>query len=249
MKSYIGCSGFFYWHWKGRFYPPDLKPSKWFEYYVKFFNTVEINSTFYNFPKEKNLKNWMRKSPESFLFSVKVHRSITHNKRFKDVKDDLERFYKIVSEVLTDKLGVFLFQLPPSFRYSEYNLKILIESLNLSYKNVVEFRHKSWWNNDVFKVFSKKGITFCSVNAPKLPGEIIKTTDTVYLRFHGRDRWYKYYYTDDELKTYAENIIKIKPRFLYTYFNNDYEGNAPINAKNFKELIDKLLEKDKSTNN
>ncbi|WP_457639429.1 DUF72 domain-containing protein [Persephonella sp.] len=94
MKIFVGCSGFFYWDWKGRFYPEKLKPSEWFTYYAQVFNTVEINSTFYNFPKNSNLRRWYRQSPENFVFSIKANKEITHIKRFKDVSDRLKEFYR-----------------------------------------------------------------------------------------------------------------------------------------------------------
>ena len=237
MRSYVGCSGFFYWGWKGRFYPEDMKPSEWFKYYSTKFNTVEINSTFYRFPKKSSMKRWFRNSPDDFVFSVKVNKHITHIKRLKGIKEELEDFYKIVSESLQEKMGAFLFQMPPGFRYSKENLNRILESLNPEFLNVVEFRHVSWWNEDVFRILSQNRITFCCVSAPNLPEKLIKTTDTIYVRFHGKEAWYRYNYSEEELRVWAEWIKKEKPENLFVYFNNDFFAYAPENAITFKRLL------------
>ncbi|MDQ7054977.1 MAG: DUF72 domain-containing protein [Persephonella sp.] len=145
-----------------------MKPSHWFRYYSSVFDTVEINSTFYRFPKPSNIKKWYRDSPECFIFSVKANKEITHIKRFSKVKDRINQFYSVISENLKEKTGVFLFQMPPNFRYSQSNLERIIISLNSAFKNAVEFRHTSWWNEEVYTVFRKNNIAFCTVSAPKL---------------------------------------------------------------------------------
>ena len=237
MKKYVGCSGYFYPEWKGIFYPENLKTNKWFEYYTEHFNTVEINSTFYRFPKEETLKRLYKKSPENFILSVKANRVITHIKKFKSVKNYLEKFYITIEKYLKDKLGCVLFQIPPSYHYSEENLEKILENLNFSFCNVLEFRHKSWWDKKVFNILKERKIVFCSINAPSLPNEIIKTSDIVYIRFHGKNNWYKYNYSEEELKEIVEKIIQAKPYILYSYFNNTAQGFAPLNALQFKQLL------------
>lgn len=234
--KHIGCSGYFYWGWKGKFYPPDLKPNEWFKYYSKIFNTVEINSTFYNFPKKHSLKKWHKEAPENFKFTLKAHKSITHLKRFKNAKEEIENFYD-VALTLKEKLGCILFQMPPSFKYSSENLEAVIKNLDKTFKNVIEFRHLSWWNEDVYKKMKENNIIFCSVSAPKLPEDIIQTTKDIYIRFHGKDRWYKYNYSDDELKFYAERLKKFNFENLFVYFNNDFNAFAPFNALKLKEFL------------
>ncbi|WP_457621557.1 DUF72 domain-containing protein [Persephonella sp.] len=236
-KFYVGCSGYFYWDWKGKFYPSEIKPSEWFDYYSRYFNTVEINSTFYNFPDKKKLKNWYRKAPEGFIFSVKVHRSITHLKKFKDTKKILDDFYAVVGSSLKNRLGAVLFQLPPSYKYSDDNLERIICQLDKNFLNVIEFRDKSWWNEDVYNTLSKHSIVFCNVSAPDLPENLIKTGSAFYLRFHGKNNWYRYYYSDDELRLWAERILKIKSELYFIYFNNDFNAYAPENALKLKTLI------------
>ncbi|WP_299227950.1 DUF72 domain-containing protein [Sulfurihydrogenibium sp.] len=238
MKDYIGCSGFFYYGWKGRFYPLDLKPNQWFTYYATKFKTVEINSTFYNFPKKISIKRFYKISPEDFKFSVKVNKAITHIKRFNDVQKDLNEFYEIVSQNLEEKLGVFLFQLPPSFKYSEDNLEKILSQIDKRYKNAIEFRHKSWWNQEVYDAFRKENLIFCSISAPKLPEKLIQTSTDLYIRFHGKV-WYNYQYSKDELISWAEKIKNLEYENSFIYFNNDYNAYAPKNALELIELLNK----------
>ena len=111
----IGTSGWHYNHWRQRFYPAELPKHKWFEYYAKHFDTVEINNTFYQLPKKSSIKNWYKLGPENFVFTVKANRFITHIKRLKEVSEEIERFFEHVN-LLQEKLGPVLYQLPPSFQ-------------------------------------------------------------------------------------------------------------------------------------
>jgi len=235
---FLGCSGYFYWGWKGRFYPKDLKPKEWLSYYSKFFNTVEINSTFYNFPRTSNLRRFYRETPENFLISVKMNRAITHMKKFRDTEDMVRNFYEVIREGLREKIGCVLFQLPPSFRYSEESLERILSQLDPSFRNVVEFRHESWWREEVYERLREEEVIFCSVSSPKLPEDLIETSDTVYIRFHGKEGWYRYNYSEGELKLWAEKIRKSSAREVFVYFNNDYNAYAPYNCLKLMELLD-----------
>ncbi|AAC07036.1 DUF72 domain-containing protein [Aquifex aeolicus] len=234
---YLGCSGYFYPGWRGKFYPKDLKPKDWLKYYSKFFNTVEINSTFYHFPNEKNLRRLYRETPKDFKFSVKVNRNITHYRKFKDVKELIKNFYEVCRNGLREKLGCVLFQLPPSYTYTKENLERILENLDFGFKNVLEFRHISWWNEEVFKILKERNVTFCSVSAPNLPESLIETSETVYIRFHGKTSWYKYNYSERELKSWAKKIKKSGAKEIFAYFNNDYNAYAPQNCLKLKELL------------
>ncbi|WP_457643020.1 DUF72 domain-containing protein [Persephonella sp.] len=139
-----------------------------------------------------------------------------------------------------EKLGTVLFQLPPSFKYSEENLDRILGSLDSRFTNVVEFRHGSWWREDVVRIFDQNGIVFCSVSSPKLPEQLVKTNNTVYIRFHGRDKWYRYRYSDEELLKWVEEIKKVYPERVFAYFNNDFHGYAPENALRFRELLENI---------
>jgi len=237
-KAYfLGCSGYFYPGWKGKFYPKELKPKDWLKYYSEFFNTVEINSTFYHFPTEKNLKRLYRETPENFVFSVKVNRTITHYKKFKNAKDLIADFYKVCREGLREKLGCILFQLPPSYAYTRENLEKILENLNPEFKNVLEFRHLSWWNEEVFNTLKRENVTFCSVSAPNLPETLVETSEVVYVRFHGKTSWYRYNYSEKELRNWAKRIKKSKAKEVFAYFNNDYNAYAPQNCLKLKDIL------------
>lgn len=236
MQIKIGCSGWFYWHWKGRFYPKELPQSKWFKYYASKFNTVELNSTFYHFPKASTAKNWYRQSPKGFTYTLKVNRMITHIKKFNGTKRLIKEFYRIGDE-LREKLGCFLFQLPPSVKFNEKKLEEIINQLDMEKKNVIEFRHKSWFTKEVYKILRKNKIIFCIVSSPTLPEQFVKTVPDVYIRFHGHDRWYASNYTDSELKKWVEKIKKSRAKQIWAYFNNDFNANAPKNALTLRKLL------------
>ncbi len=237
MRAYIGCSGYFYWGWKGKFYPEDIKPSKWFAYYTDFFNSVEINSTFYKFPTKASLKRWYKDSPEKFKITVKINREITHKHRLKGTGDLIRKFYEIAYDALQEKLGTILFQLPPSFKYSEENLDRILSQLNRSFKNVIEFRDESWWNKKVYNILKDNNLIFCSISSPSLPEELVTTSSTGYVRFHGKTKWYDYKYTNEELRNWANQILNSNLDEIYIYFNNDINAYAPFNAIEMKNIL------------
>jgi len=241
MKCYIGTSGYVYWHWKERFYPKDLKSYKWFDYYSKFFNTVEINATFYRWPKESTIKQWkgkgkkLEKEGKEFLFTLKVNQRITHIKKLKGIKKDLSEFYRL-AEILKPYLGCLLFQLPPSLKFDEKRLENFVHELKDDCLNVIEFRHDSWWNEKTFKILNNKAI-FCVVSSPSLPESFIKTMDIVYVRFHGKKRWYGSNYSDKELLEWSKKIKNSKAKIAFCYFNNDFNAYAVYNALKLKEFL------------
>ena len=150
VKWHIGCSGFHYKEWKGIFYPEGLPQRSWIGYYGQHFNTIELNTTFYRFPRVEFLEKWYSLSPQGFSFSVKAPRLITHFKQFKDCARLLDDFYTAVSMGLKEKLGTVLFQMPPKYEFTDERLTRIKESLRPGFRNVIEFRHISWWNKFVF---------------------------------------------------------------------------------------------------
>lgn len=236
-RFFLGCSGYFYWGWRGRFYPENLKSKDWLSFYAGIFNTVELNSTFYSFPKRENLKRLKRSVPEGFTFSVKANRSITHLRRFRETEDMIEKFYLEVSDGLGNRLGPVLFQMPPSYRYSEDNLERILKQLKGDFINVLEFRHTSWWREEVFSILRSEGVVFCSVSFPGLPEELVETSNKVYIRFHGKEGKYRYRYSKEELKIWAESIRGSGAEEVYVYFNNDYNANAPDNCRELMNLL------------
>lgn len=238
-KINIGCSGWFYWHLKGVFYPRSLPTKDWFSYYAKTFKTVELNAPFYSWPTLGTVRQWLRQAGYSdFIYTVKVCELITHIKTFKDVKNLIKDFSYIAS-LLGTRMGCFLFQLPPSYEYSPAKLKSIITQLDPARRNVVEFRHESWWNEKVYKAFEKANVIFCSVSAPGLPDDLIKTSDEIYIRFHGREKWFRHDYSKKELMEWVEKIKAAKPKRIWVYFNNDFNGYAVENAQALSKLIKK----------
>ncbi len=158
----VGCSGWFYWRWKRCFYPEALSTREWFAFYARRFKTVELNAPFYSWPSVATVRTWLRQAErKDFVYTVKVSELITHVKRFKDTKT-LIRDFGYVADLLGPRMGCLLFQTPPSYRYTPARLRAIVSQLEPARRNVVEFRHASWWNDDVYEAFRQAGIIFCS---------------------------------------------------------------------------------------
>ncbi|MDR7210833.1 DUF72 domain-containing protein [Flavobacterium piscis] len=229
----IGCSSYNNRYWKGIFYPENLPSSKWFDYYCQHFDTYEFNGSFYKFPTVKTFDNWYKKAPDDFIFSVKVPKEITHIKKFTDCSSLISDFYTICETGLKEKLGCILFQLPPSYDYSKERLNLIIMSLDPKFKNVIEFRHESWWNEEVWEAFLVNNITFCSVSYPKLPETIFTEFPLLYIRLHGNLKLFYSGYSPTEL-SHIKNKIKEKNAFVY--FNNTAGTEGILNALEFKKI-------------
>jgi uncharacterized protein YecE (DUF72 family) len=194
------------------------------------FKTVELNAPFYKWPTPSTVKGWRRSAPEGFCYSVKVNSIITHDKRMVRTKKLVKEFCAI-ADVLGDKLGCFLFQFPPSYRYTPSRLQSIVSQLDPTLRNAVEFRHKSWWRTAVYGRLASAGLIFCSISAPRLPEDLIKTADTLYLRLHGRSRWYRHDYSQEEIAAWARKIASSGAREAWVYFDNDREGFAIKNTQ------------------
>jgi uncharacterized protein YecE (DUF72 family) len=238
MQWKIGCSGYQYAEWKRIFYPEDIPQRKWFEFYSTHFNSLELNVTFYRFPKLDFLQGWYNRSPENFSFSVKAPRLITHYKRLNDAQEALGNFYATVKEGLKDKLGHVLFQFPSSFVFEDHRLDRIINLLDCSMKNVVEFRHESWWQDAVFKSFTENNFAFCGMSHPDLPENVVKTTEEIYFRFHGVPHLYFSRYEASHLERIAQEMQSLQGvSSANIFFNNTAEAAAVVNAKQFEELL------------
>jgi uncharacterized protein YecE (DUF72 family) len=236
----IGCSGYHYAEWKRIFYPEDLVQRKWFEFYAQHFKTLELNVTFYRFPRHNVLQSWYDRSPENFSFAIKAPRLITHYKRLNDAQRALRDFYAIAKAGLKEKLGCVLFQFPSSFVYEEHRLERIVSLLDQTTNNVVEFRHASWWQDVVFKSFAERNITFCGMSHPDLPDQVIRTTRSIYYRFHGVPHLYSSQYETEKLEQVMNEIYNLQSvqgvDEAFVLFNNTAEGAALVNAKQFQEL-------------
>lgn len=237
MRINTGCSGFYNRHWKGAFYPEKLAQSQWFAFYCEHFNTLELNVTFYKFPTAEMLDVWYKKSPADFSFAVKAPRLITHNKKLKDCSREMDDFYNACEHGLKDKLGCLLFQFPPSFKYDEDALELILKSMKPQFKNVVEFRNTGWWNDEVYEAFKANNIIFCSVNHPKLPDAIITTSSAVYVRLHGNPEIFYSSYSDEFLTNLHNTILKNQMiEEAYVLFNNTASTAGVLNAQQFKAI-------------
>jgi uncharacterized protein YecE (DUF72 family) len=230
-ELHVGCSGWFYWHWRGGFYPDDMPTSGWFRHYLGRFKTVELNAPFYSWPTTAAVEAWLRPlGRHRFVYTVKACELITHVKRFSGTKT-LIRDFGHIADLLGPRMGCFLFQLPPSFHYSPARLERIVSQLDPARRNVVEFRHRSWWNERVYDAFSAAGIIFCSCSGPRLPDDLVKTADEVYVRFHGVRQWYRHDYSDAELAAWTEKLRSSGATRVWAYFNNDRECYAIKNAR------------------
>jgi uncharacterized protein YecE (DUF72 family) len=241
MITFTGCSGYYYDDWKGKFYPEELSKDEWLPYYAKHFKTVEINNSFYSLPNSNKLKNWHEQTPGNFRFSMKGSRYITHQKKLvndEDLREGIKKFYGAV-ETLKGKLGCILWQLPGNLHRHNKKLDEFCSLLSRKFKNVIEFRHESWFTDDIFEILANHDVSYCILSAPDdLPETIHTTTDTAYVRFHGKTDWYNYNYSNDEINKWSSNLKQISARRIYLYFNNDAEANAVKNAGLMKEKLE-----------
>jgi uncharacterized protein YecE (DUF72 family) len=237
MEWHIGCSGFHYKHWKGTFYPEGLSQKNWFSFYAQHFNTLELNVTFYRFPRLPVLRNWYEQAPANFQFSVKAPQAITHFRQFHNTVDMLSDFYGTIREGLADKLGPVLFQLPPRLRYEPERLQRILDQLDPTFDNVLEFRHPSWWLPEVYELLAARRVSFCGMSHPDLPGEVVINSPVVYYRFHGVPDLYRSSYTREALQQVVEGIrgcADVEAAWLY--FNNDAAVAAIPNAELLMQL-------------
>lgn len=237
-KVFIGTSGYSYYHWKGIFYPEDLPSYKWLEYYIKHFKTTELNVTFYRLPQKSVFKNWYKRTPKNFLFVCKGSRFISHVKKLKGIKEAVKLFFDNVL-LLKEKLGLVLWQLPPSWKL---NISRLEDFLNIISKYKIrqafEFRNATWFCSKVFKILKKYKVGLVIADSPRYPLVEKITSDFVYLRFHGGQVLYGSEYSLKELKAWARKIKKWQKKGLdvFVYFNNDAYGFAVKNAKQLIKL-------------
>jgi uncharacterized protein YecE (DUF72 family) len=240
INWHVGCSGFHYKHWKGLFYPEDLPQKNWFDFYCNYFDTLELNVTFYRFPQLSFLETWHKKTPEDFRFAVKAPKAITHFKKFTGTADMLADFYGTIRQGLKEKLGCVLFQLPPNYHYDKGKLDKIITSLDNSFLNVAEFRHESWWKEEVYKELARHNISFCGMSHPTLPEDVIANAGHLYFRFHGKTQLYTSRYSVEELKAFAKHVsAKKNVKHAFVYFNNDVHAHAVENARELIDIINK----------
>ncbi len=237
MGLHVGTSGWTYADWEGVFYPEGLKGTARLEYYAKIFDTVEVNATFYRVPTANVIASWNRRLSQNFHMVLKGTRLVTHKHRLKDVQQPLGWFWERVKELKT--LKVILWQLPPSLRKDLGLVESFLDLLPRDVAHALEFRHKSWWEEDVVELLRAYGVSFVAVSHPKLPSELVVSSKVVYVRFHGLGpKLYRYDYSEEELAQWATKLAPlVSSHEVYAFFNNDYEANAPRNALTLRGLV------------
>jgi uncharacterized protein YecE (DUF72 family) len=236
----IGCSGWNYAHWRnGVFYPPRLASREWLSFYARHFDTVELNTTFYRLPRRDAAQRWADESPDGFLFAVKVSRYLTHIKRLQDVRVHLPLLYERI-EPLRPKLGPLLWQLPPTFKVDVARLAAALEQLPRGERHAFEFRHPSWFTDDVLTLLREHGAALVVADRPEVNAFQLRelTADFTYVRFHAGTRGRNGNYSQRELAEWAERLAGwAEEADVYAYFNNDWEGFAVENARVLANLL------------
>jgi uncharacterized protein YecE (DUF72 family) len=237
MPILIGTSGWQYRHWRGTFYPREVAQRDWLEFYAARFATVESNAAFYRLPEEKTFADWADRTPDDFVWTVKVSRFLTHIKRLREPAEPVERFVTH-ARGLGKKLGPALLQLPPQL---EANVTLLDECLAEFPPDVrvaVEFRHRSWWTTDVEQVLRRHGAALCWADRLRPISPLWRTTDWGYLRFHQGRASPRPCYGEDALTTWVQRIDDVLPKEteLFVYFNNDHRACALRDAIIFARL-------------
>jgi uncharacterized protein YecE (DUF72 family) len=246
----IGCSGWQYTHWRGDFYPAELRPREWFAYYATLFDTVEINNTFYRLPDAATFARWREQAPRQFLYAVKASRFLTHMKKLKDPAAPLARFFTSARE-LGPRLGPVLYQLPPRWplnleRFEQFlhaltnqNRRLADSSVRRPLRHVVEFREPSWYDERVYTLLQRHRVAMCLHDLQGSASPRALVGPFVYVRFHGVTK-YSGRYPDTRLDEWADWLAGCvsNETDVFAYFNNDVGGHAPRDALRLRERLD-----------
>ena len=235
---HVGCSGWVYKHWRGIFYPEGLPQKHWFERYAEEFDTVEINASFYRLPLASTFEGWREKAPPSFHYAVKVNRFITHMKKLLECDAEVAQFIAL-ARPLGDKLGPLLYQLPPSLHKNLERLEAFLSRLPRELEQVVEFRHKSWYDEDVLALLDRYGVGFVAHDLKGLVSPRWASGRTAYVRFHGAAGKYWGRYPDEALLAWTDwSLEQVRQgRSVWCYFNNDIHGHALDDARTLKSMV------------
>jgi uncharacterized protein YecE (DUF72 family) len=230
MNLYVGTSGYSYKAWKGTFYPEDLPDKQMLRFYGERFRTVEINNTFYRMPKAAVLEGWANEVPADFKFVLKAPQRITHMQRLKNAGESVSHLLE-VSAALKERLGLLLFQLPPNLKKDLQRLQEFLALLPAQRRVTFEFRHQSWFDEEVFGVLRDHGAALCIAEAEdSLEIPFVATADWGYLRLRRPD------YGDAELKTWLRRVREQGWQDVFVFFKHEDEGKGPQTAKRLMEL-------------
>ncbi len=240
MVAHVGTSGWSYAHWDGVLYPPGTPAGERLGHFVQRFHTVELNASFYRWPRTDTFAGWQRRLPPGFRLSVKAPRVLTHAKKLHDPEEWLQRIATGWHE-LGDKRAVLLVQLGPAQVRDDARLEYFLSKVPSWIPAAVEFRHPSWHDDAVFELLERHGAAYCVMSGARLPCVLRATAPFVYLRLHGPDPDHLYAgsYPRESLQWWADRIREWESqgREVYAYFNNDGEGNAVRDADTLRHLL------------
>jgi uncharacterized protein YecE (DUF72 family) len=235
----IGCSGWQYDDWRGKLYPEREPKRRWLELYAERFDTVEVNSTFYRLARREAVAGWVRQTPDGFLFAVKASRYLTHVRRLAAVEEGIKRFYEPLEPLIeAGRLGPVLWQLPENFHRDDKRLQGLLEVLPEGMQTI-EFRHISWFAEPVMDALRARNVALTIGDHPKRPFQTYEATASWrFVRFHYGSRGRGGNYSLAELDVWARRIAHWRRREdVFAYFNNDWRGLAPANARALRERL------------
>jgi uncharacterized protein YecE (DUF72 family) len=251
----IGTSGFSFKSWKGQVYPPSLPMEKLFDYYIHVlgFDSVELNYTFYIQPSPKTMESFLRRSPEDFDFTAKLHKSVTHATENPGIRRNLDVFIEGLSPLVeSGRLGCLLAQFPPGFLPSAASIRRILRLRDWSHPIHVafEFRHRAWFGEDILQFLREENVCVCAADLPKLgslpPFRPFPSSGHAYFRLHGRNKnWYSngsrynYLYSERELRSFLPQIAACEGsgRTVRIFFNNCHAGHAARNAVLMRNLL------------
>ncbi len=218
---WVGTSGYNYPEWKGSFYPSDLPAAKMLPNYAARFPTVEINYTFYRMPNEKLVSGWAAQTPAPYRITLKAPRRITHDKRLKDTGELVQGFCRVAAS-LGDKLGALLFQLPPNLKKDTALFDAFLAELPPRVCAAFEFRHPSWFDDEIFERLKARNLALCVSDSEKLSAPVVVTADYAYFRL--RDEGYG----PDDVARWAETIVAATAgcKDVFVYFKHEEEGKG-----------------------
>lgn len=235
----IGTSGFVYQHWRGRFYPLDLPPSRWLAHYASYFDTVELNSPFYRQPSRAQFMRWRRAVPPGFAYSVKLNRFLTHMKRLNVDATMVARSYDTVAG-LGPALAAMLVQLPARARFDAERFDRFMRAVaRRRRRHAIEPRDASWLTDEALAALRRHDVALCLIDTPRWPTRVDVTAEFAYVRFHGPGRLYAGTYDDAALRAWADRIRAWRDDGLdvLAYFNNDERAYAVYDALRLRELV------------
>jgi uncharacterized protein YecE (DUF72 family) len=240
MAVHVGTSGWSYDHWQDVLYPPGTRPAARLGIYTREFGTVELNASFYRWPRTATFASWQRRLPPGFVLSVKAPRGLTHAKRLYGPEVWLERIAACWHE-LGERRGVLLVQLRPDHERDDDRLDWFLARVPPWIRVAVELRHATWHTDDVFALLERRRAAYCVMSGAGLPCVLRATAPFVYVRLHGpsHDHLYAGSYSDDDLGWWAARVREWEAdgRDVYAYFNNDGHGHAVRNAVRLRELL------------